>query len=313
MNIKKQEQGKQRAEMSAAVAAHQHKVRQVLQEAVDGGFMTEQELERCVEHADGSRWGDTDHSRRERPEATNIDVVWSTYDYNAFSLMDEGLNRGVDHWLTIVKSMARCPMMSPIIVNGNLEIIDGQNRFFARRYLGLPIEYIIKSDYGVVQARNYNTSHKNWTKSDFVSSYSAEGVESYVLLEQLYLKYPKIPKSVIDVVATKGVAANPNQVIQSGQLEMDAIEKREKVCNLLMEYATSPNYMTPSHMIIESTKWCRAWLTIYFNNPDFDPRRLRRNAIANPSYLYPSATVKDTCEMMEKLYNRRCQPVKLKY
>ena len=138
--------------MSAAVAAHQHKVRQVLQEAVDGGFMTEAELERCVEHADGSRWGDTDHSRRERPEATNIDVVWSTYDYNAFSLMDEGLNRGVDHWLTI-----------------------------------------------------------------------------------------------------------------------------------------------------------------YFNNPDFDPRRLRRNAIANPSYLYPSATVKDACEMMEKLYNRRCQPVKLKY
>lgn len=313
MNIKKQEQGKQRAEMSAAVAAHQHKVRQLMQAAVDGGFMTERELERCIEHADGSRWGDTDHSRRERPEATNIDVVWSTYDYNAFSLMDEGLNRGVDHWLTIVKSMARCPMMSPIIVNGNLEIIDGQNRFFARRYLGLPIEYIVKSGYGVVQARNYNTSHKNWTKSDFVSSYCAEGVESYVLLEQLYLKFPKIPKSVIDVVATKGVAANPNQVIQSGQLEMDAIEKREMVCNLLMEYATSPNYMTPSRMIIESTKWCRAWLTIYFNNPDFDTRRLRRNAIANPSYLYPSATVKDTCEMIEKLYNRRCQPVKLIY
>lgn len=313
MNIKKQEQGKQQAEMSAAVAAHQHRVRTMLQEAVDGGFLTEFERDHCVKHAEGSRWSDCDHSHRTRPEAVNVDVVWSTYDYNAFTLMDEGLNRGVDHWMTIVKSMARCPMMSPIIVNGKLEIIDGQNRFFARRYLGLPIEYIVKSDYGVVHARNYNTSHKNWTKSDFVSSYSAEGVESYVLLEQLYLKFPKIPKAVIDVVATHGVVSNPQEVIQRGKLELGSFEAREKVCTLLMEYATSPNYLTPSHMIIESSKWCRAWLTIYFSNPDFDPRRLRRNALANPSYLYPSATVKDTCAMIEKLYNRRCQPVKLKY
>lgn len=313
MDTKKQEKSGLQVVMSAAVAAHQHKVRQLLQGAVDGGFITQAELERCVENADGSRWGDTDHSRRNRPKAVNVDVVWSTYDYNAFSLMDEGLNRGVDHWLTIVKSMARCPMMSPIIVNDKLEIIDGQNRFFARRYLGLPIEYIVRSGYGVVQARNYNTSHKNWTKSDFVSSYSAEGVESYVMLEQLYLRFPKLPKSVIDVVATRGVAVNPNQVIQNGQLVMDGFASIEKVCNLLMEYALSPNFLTPSRMIIESPKWCRAWLTIYFNNPDFDPNRLRRNAIANPSYLYPSATVKDTCAMIEKLYNRRCQPVKLKY
>lgn len=313
MTTNKKQDSKRQAEMSAAVAAHQHKVRQLLQEAVDSGYLNEHDALKCAERADGSRWVATDHSHRERPQAVNIDVVWSTYDYNAFALMDEGLNRGVDHWLSVVKSMARCPMMSPIIVNEKFEIIDGQNRFFARRYLGLPIEYIVKTGYGVEQARNYNTSHKNWTKADFVSSYCAEGVESYVMLEQLYLKYPQIPKSVIDVVATRGTAANPNQVIQSGRLVMDAVEAREKVCNLLMEYAKSPNFMAPSHMIIESTKWCRAWLTIYYENPDFDPKRLRRNAFAYPSYLYPSGTVKDTCAMLEKLYNRRCTPVKLKY
>lgn len=313
MNIQKQKNNESRAEVSAAAATHQHKVHQLLQEAVDGGFLTEVERARCVENADGSRWGDNDHSRRTAPKAVNVDVVWQTYDYNAFSLMDEGLNRGVDHWMSIVKSMARCPMMSPIIVNERLEIIDGQNRFFARRYLGLPIEYIVRDGYGVVQARNYNTSHKNWTKQDFVSSYSTEGVESYVLLEQLYLKFPKIPKSVIDAVATRGVATNPQQIIQSGQLDIGSFEERERVCMMLMAYATTPNYMSPSRMIIESTKWCRAYLTIYLKNPDFDPKRLRRNAIAAPSYLYPSATVKETCSIIEKLYNRNCKPVKLKY
>lgn len=64
MNIQKQKNNESRAEVSAAAATHQHKVHQLLQEAVDGGFLTEVERARCVENADGSRWGDNDHSRR---------------------------------------------------------------------------------------------------------------------------------------------------------------------------------------------------------------------------------------------------------
>ncbi len=314
MNIQKQNKNKSKVEISAAVGAHQHAVRKLLQDAVKAGFLTEQELERCVEHADGSRWDLKDHSRRGRPDAVNVDVVWSTYDYNAFSLLDQGLNRGVDHWMSIVKSMARCPMMDPCIVNENFQIIDGQNRFFARRYLGLPIEYIIRPGYDVVHARNYNTTSKNWSKTDFVTSYCAEGLENYVKLEQLYLKYPMIPKAVIDQVVTRGTSgSNANTVIQQGSLEIGSVEDCEMVCDYLMDYAKFPNYLTPSQMIISSSKFCRAWLTLYVKNKQFDPKRLLKNAYSSPSYIYPSANVKETCAMLVKLYNRNCKAVNLVY
>ncbi len=302
-------------EISAAVAAHLHAVKKLLEGAVKAGHLTDNQLKSCLEHADGARWESEDHTHRPRPEAINVDVVWQTYDYNAFSLMDEGLNRKVDHWQKIVKSMARCPMSSPIIVNGDLQIIDGQNRFFARRFLGLPIEYIIKKDYGAVEARNYNTAHKNWSKGDYVASYSAEGKGDYVALEQLYTNYPKLPKAVIDTIATRGAAgSNSVTTIQDGQLQIHSFQECENICKMLMEYDVFQNHMNPSQKILNSSQWCRAWLTLYFNNPEFEPERLLRNARTMPSYIYPAGNVKATCEMLTKLYNRYSKSVAtLKY
>ena len=314
MSTKKTNQAKT-PELSPAVMAHQTTVRRLFQEAIESGRMTEQQLQNCLEHADGTPWDEIDHSKQAKWDAINVDVVWQTYDYNAFRLVP-GLNRDVDHWKRIVASLAKADLMSPIIVNEAMEIIDGQNRFFARRYLGLPILYIEKPHYGPTEMRLYNNDSKNWTKADFIQSYSSEGREPYELLQQLYINYPRLSKAIIDQCAFGGVAGRANiKTIARGQLEAIDFEACTKTLDRLMGWAKFPNAINPSKDILHSPAWCRAWLTLVQKNPDtFDPARLFRKAVTYPAYIYPLGSVKATCEILVKLYNKDARvPTNLKY
>lgn len=305
----------QTPQLSPAVMAHQSAVRRLFQEAIESGRMTEQQLQTCLDHADGTPWGELDHSKQSEWHSIKVDVVWQTYDYNAFRIVP-GLNRDVDHWKRIVASLAKADLMSPIIVNEAMEIIDGQNRFFARRYLGLPILYIEKQGYGPDEMRLYNNDSKNWTKADFIQSYSSEGREPYELLQQLYINFPRLSKPVIDQAAFGGHGtASAAKIIAAGQLDGIDFEACTKTLKCLMAYAGFPNALNPARDILQSPGWCRAWLTLVQKNPDtFDPVRLRRLAGTYPSYIYPLGNVKATCEMLSKLYNKHARtPTPLKY
>ena len=300
-----------------AVMAHQASVRRLFQDAVASGRITEQQLQTCLDHADPTAWDTVDHSHRNIDYfvSTEVQTVSETYDYNVFALVP-GLNRDVDHWKRLVASMAKADLMSPIIVNGQMEIIDGQNRFFARRYLGLPIHYIVMPDYGPDEMRLYNNDSKNWTKTDFIRSYSTEGREPYELLQQLYINYPRIARPVIDQVAFGDTHGNLNrQTIADGRLEQLDFEACTKTLDLLMQWEKFPNALNPSKDILSSSSWCRAWLTLLQKNPDeFDPARLLRKATAWPSYIYPLGNVKATCEMLVKLFNKKASTAsQLKY
>ena len=81
---------------------------------------------------------------------------------------------------------------SPIIVNENLEIIDGQGRLEALKQLSLPVEYIIHENAGINECRAMNLYQTNWTMTDYIESYAEEGIESYVLLNEFVKKYKKL-------------------------------------------------------------------------------------------------------------------------
>lgn len=302
-------------ELSPAVMAHRTRVRTLLQPAVAAGRMTEAQLQQCLDHADGTTWEAVADGVQAIPTVISVDTVFQTYDYNAFRILS-GLNRNVDHWRRLVTSMAKADLMSPIIVNEGMSIIDGQNRFMARRYLGLPIHYIVKPNYGPDEMRLYNNDSKNWTKNDFVQSYSSEGREPYELLQQLYVNYPRIAKAIIDMVAFGDTHGHTNmKTIAEGKLEGINFQECQRILDDLMKWATFPCATNPSRYILSFPSWCRAWATLRLKNPDdFDPDRLFRLGQTYPTYIYPLGTVKDTCEILAKLYNKKARnPVLLKY
>jgi hypothetical protein len=79
---------------------------------------------------------------------------------------------------TFAKNAKTCP----ILVNSNLEIIDGQHRFAACQILKLPIYYIIdpKADSNDIMIRNVQM--KPWRSDDYVHFFSSRGNINYKLL-----------------------------------------------------------------------------------------------------------------------------------
>jgi len=76
-------------------------------------------------------------------------------------------------------------LMCPIIVNENMEVIDGQHRLMAAQGLdGVPIYYIKADNYRLEEVHTLNMNQKNWSKKDFVDGYAEMGLEPYIKLKR---------------------------------------------------------------------------------------------------------------------------------
>lgn len=76
-----------------------------------------------------------------------VNQVNQTNDYNLFKSLKGNRNVNKLHVQRLKESFKGDYLMSPIIVNQNYEIIDGQHRFNAAKDLSLPVNFIICNDY----------------------------------------------------------------------------------------------------------------------------------------------------------------------
>ena len=74
---------------------------------------------------------------------------------------------------------------SSIIVNENMEVIDGQARCEALKRLGMPIYYCIHKGAGLKECVDLNIKQGNWTLADYCGSYAANGNLNYIRLAKL--------------------------------------------------------------------------------------------------------------------------------
>ena len=63
----------------------------------------------------------------------------------------------------------------PIIVNKQMEIIDGQHTFEACKFNGLPIYYMFTVLANIDDISNINSVKKKWTMEDFLHQYVEKG------------------------------------------------------------------------------------------------------------------------------------------
>ena len=118
-----------------------------------------------------------------------INNVFSTVDYTIFTSLDG--NRIVNplHVKKIVESMKHKVLFIPIIVNEKFQVIDGQHRLEARKLLNLDVPYIVCNDYTLEDVHRANANHKQWSSEDFLIEYAEAGLEEYIFIKDLYLKY----------------------------------------------------------------------------------------------------------------------------
>ena len=70
--------------------------------------------------------------------------VMKTTNYDMFKFMEGNRQTNSSNLNQIIESMKEKQLIIPITVNEKFEIIDGQHRFKACKYLGLPVYFIIE-------------------------------------------------------------------------------------------------------------------------------------------------------------------------
>ena len=106
--------------------------------------------------------------------------IYKTFDYSQFSFLQGNRHINVANLRNVRNSILKKHLEVPIIVNDNLEIIDGQHRFTVCKELSLPIYFIIISGYGRSETELLNTASRKWTPEDYLESYCDLGLEQYI-------------------------------------------------------------------------------------------------------------------------------------
>lgn len=165
--------------------------------------------------------------------------TYETNDYDSFKKLKG--NRDLHEKAKINALMASFKKYgwigAPVIVNENMEVIDGQNRIEACRILGIPVQYQIIKGLGIKDCITLNTNQENWDTDDFVYSYATQGLEDYVWIVETAKLYSMFTlKIILALCHGKGcrtdLQGQHTANIKSGGLDVDN-ERRKNVINTL--------------------------------------------------------------------------------
>lgn len=95
------------------------------------------------------------------------------------------------------------PFFSPIIVNDDLEVIDGQHRLEICKELKCEVEYIVRKGLKIYDTVNMNRVANAWKNSDIITSYIDRGLGLFPDVNILCKKYNLDPVTILGIVDRK--------------------------------------------------------------------------------------------------------------
>ena len=115
--------------------------------------------------------------------------IYSTSEYNLFHKLKG--NRGINelHVRKLVEAIKEKDLQIPIIVDEDMNVLDGQHRLDAYKIVGNPVSYIVKDKFELQDVRNVNSVNRKWTLTEYLMSYCKLGKKDYQLLEWFHRTY----------------------------------------------------------------------------------------------------------------------------
>lgn len=174
-------------------------------------------------------------------------VIEHTRDYSQFKTITG--NRGVQkaHVKKLMTAIEQDPetiKFNPIIVNENMEVIDGQHRLealkeLARNGVDQPAYYIVAPGRTLEDVQAINSGRKAWSPLDYAYSYVERGNRNY----QRYLDLRKefgINHDVLLVYLSGEEITNTATMFKEGNLKVDDFEFSYNLSKYLHRY--KPHY-----------------------------------------------------------------------
>lgn len=217
-------------------------------------------------------------------------------DYDKFGFLQN--NRGIVplHVNRIKHSMEEQFLISPICVNEEFEIIDGQHRFVASKELGKPIYYYICEGYGEKEVQRLNSFQSNWSIMDFLQFYIKRGYPEYIKLDNFMNEY-NLRLPVARIIATDIVTiCKRSEVFKDGgfkfsNAQADKIAKRYNSIRDFWEFSHQRSFVIAFVRIIQ--------------NPQLNWKRFRQSVDAYHYKVTARSTTSEYLKELNYMYNFR--------
>ena len=229
--------------------------------------------------------------------------VRSTTDYSIFRKLNDNRDENLLHIKRLERSFREQHLVSPIIVNEKMQVIDGQHRLSASINTGVPVYYIIIPGYGINEVTRLNTNQKNWNKMDYMSMYVADGRQAYIELQEFMLKFPDY-----GIRASESLLTLRN--VTGGSKRMKAFEEGKlKVPNLTLSYVYArkilefkdffKEYNTPSFVL--------SLMPLLDKKKIYNHQEMLKKLKTCPIKLQRCATIEGYRLLLEEIYNYKRQ------
>ena len=152
--------------------------------------------------------------------------IYSTTEYGAFNKLRG--NRAVNelHVRRLVEAIKEKDLQIPIIVDHDMNVLDGQHRLDAYKIVGNPITYIIKDKFELQDVRNVNSVNRKWTLTEYLMSYCKLGKKDYQLLEWFHRTYEFGIAECVAMLNGKGYTnVNILKEFRKGEFVIDDLEQ----------------------------------------------------------------------------------------
>jgi len=195
----------------------------------------------------------------------------------------------------------------PIIVDEEMNIIDGQHRFFIARKLKQYIHYIVAPELSLHEIARVNSNTERWKGKDFIHCYATQGNENYIKLQAFMDKYHLPHSTAMTLLATGGAqegSSRLKEVFETGKFMVLQEKKAEELMQLALCFKNHPGFLT--------RQFLAALATIKAANK-CDWNILLKKFDSNPELLPECANKKDYLLSLEQVYNKGAQQRKILY
>lgn len=220
-----------------------------------------------------------------------------TQDHSLFKRIPGNRKINQAHVNRLIRSLennATASKYTPIIVNENHEIIDGQHRLEALKELGLPVHYVVEKGLNLSDVQALNSLSKPWSPMDFARSFAEIGNQNYVTYiafkEEFKLNHDILQNylSLDDGITTL--------MFKTGRLKVKDETKSRDLCKKLIGVGA---YFEHFNRRSFAFAFKRMW-----ENPEYEHKHFLERMESKGHTLSDFALPEDCLREMEKIYNK---------
>lgn len=231
-------------------------------------------------------------------------IIHETNEYDKFNL--DPANRPVDinHLEKLILKIQRKNLLAefPIVVDANMNVLDGQHRLLAAKALGVNVFYEVSANMTLEDVAPANDTQKIWGLPDYLHSYVRQGKPDYIMLKSFVTEFPDLHLS--DAVwlchSANGTGRSALQKeFTGGAYVCNNLESARRVASALLDFKPR----LPTHFRQRQFVYAVQHL---FSDPRYDHARMVKKLNgANGYTLQPRVSATDYFPLLNAIYNYR--------